>query len=226
MKLMNSVERIWRGGARGDVVFGDEGKRRVITIGVGVYTQCKRGMLCSDWLFCMIEFGLVQKTVGRQCDTIMVTQKFKQDSVIVSNWKLMSPCCLLVHWQKPMGDENEANENREEANTQFKKTKRTFPKNHFFPFPFFSPLFLSLFSHCLPLFHHHSLLIHTLTHFFMLHTWVHLCWTKNTNDTTSDSFHCLFFLSKLSFSLLFLQPMIQCWCNHDTMLSNHQITFI
>lgn len=48
---MNSVERIWRGGARGDVVFGDEGKRRVITIGVGVYTQCKRGMLCSDWLF-------------------------------------------------------------------------------------------------------------------------------------------------------------------------------
>lgn len=94
---MNSVERIWRGGARGDVVFGDEGKRRVITIGVGVYTQCKRGMLCSDWLFCMIEFGLVQKTVGRQCDTIMVTQKFKQDSVIVSNWKLMSPCCLLVH---------------------------------------------------------------------------------------------------------------------------------
>ena len=39
------------GGAGGDGGCGDVGKRRVVAIGVGVYTQCKRGMLCSDWLF-------------------------------------------------------------------------------------------------------------------------------------------------------------------------------
>ena len=43
------------------------------------------------------------------------------------------------------------------------KNKKDFSQNHFFPFPFFPPLFLPLFSPCLPLFHHHSLLIHTLT---------------------------------------------------------------
>ena len=45
------------------------------------------------------------------------------------------------------------------------KNKKDFSQNHFFPFPFFPPLFLPLFSPCLPLFHHHSLLIHTLSCF-------------------------------------------------------------
>ena len=56
-------------------------------------------------------------------------------------------------------------EKREEAKTQSNKNKKDFSQNHFFPFPFFLPLFLPLFSPCLPLFHHHSLLIHTHTCF-------------------------------------------------------------
>ena len=58
-----------------------------------------------------------------------------------------------------------AGRKREEAKTQSNKNKKDFSQNHFFPFPFFPPLFLPLFSPCLPLFHHHSLLIHTLTCF-------------------------------------------------------------
>ena len=44
------------------------------------------------------------------------------------------------------------------------KQKGLFPKP-LFPFSLFSPLFLPLFSPCLPLFHHHSFLIYTLTCF-------------------------------------------------------------
>ena len=54
------------------------------------------------------------------------------------------------------------------------KNKKDFSQNHFFPFPFFPPLFLPLFSPCLPLFHHHSLLIHTLTCFScFIHECIH-----------------------------------------------------
>ena len=49
------------------------------------------------------------------------------------------------------------------------KNKKDFCQNHFFPFPFFPPLFLPLFSPCLPLFHNHTLLIHTFTHFHFSH---------------------------------------------------------
>ena len=46
------------------------------------------------------------------------------------------------------------------------KQKKDFSQNHFFSlFPFLPPLFHPLFSPCLPLFHHHSLPIHTLTCF-------------------------------------------------------------
>ena len=105
------------------------------------------------------------------------------------------------------------------------KQKGLFPKP-LFPFSLFSTSFSStLFS--LPSTLPSSLPSYPHTHlFFMLYTWVHSWWTKNTNDTTSDSFHCLFFLSKLSFPLIFLQQMIQCWCNHNPIPSNHQITFI
>ena len=44
------------------------------------------------------------------------------------------------------------------------KQKGVFPKP-LFPFSFFPPLFLPFFSPCLPLFHYHTLLIHTLTCF-------------------------------------------------------------
>ena len=47
----------------------------------------------------------------------------------------------------------------------------------------------------LPLFHHHSLLIHTLTCFFILHTRVHSCWTKK------HQWHNIWFIS-LSFLLV------------------------
>ena len=62
---------------------------------------------------------------------------------------------------------------REEAKTQSNKNKKDFSQNHFFPFPFFPPLFLPLFSPCLPLFHHHSLLIHTLSCFHASHECIH-----------------------------------------------------
>ena len=80
------------------------------------------------------------------------------------------------------------------------KQKGLFPKP-LFPFSLFPPLFHPLFFPCLPLFHIHSLLIHTHL-FFMLHTCVHSWRTKNTNDSTSDSFHRLFFCPN-SLSLFF-----------------------
>ena len=115
-------------------------------------------------------------------------------------WWVIMWCCGVVS----------ARGKREEANTVKQKQKGLFPKP-LFPFPlFFPPLFLPLFSPCLPLFHHHSLLIHTFTRFsFFTHVCIH-SEPKNTNDSTSDSFQRLFFLSKLSFSLLFHQLMIQC----------------
>ena len=70
----------------------------------------------------------------------------------------VSVCCGVVVWWVQ-------EKKREEAKTQSNKNKKDFSQNHFFPFPFFPPLFLPLFSPCLPLFHHHSLLIHTLTCF-------------------------------------------------------------
>ena len=72
-------------------------------------------------------------------------------------WVSVSVCCGVVG----AGEKKK----REEAKTQSNKNKKDFSQNHFFPFPFFPPLFLPLFSPCLPLFHHHSLLIHTLTCF-------------------------------------------------------------
>ena len=101
-------------------------------------------------------------------------------------------------------------EKREEANTQSnKKQKRTFAKTTFSLFPFFRLFF----------FHSFLLAFHssTITPFLSIHSPVfHASHTsafvvnQNTNDTTSDSFHRLFFLSKLSFSLLFFLQMIQC----------------
>ena len=44
--------------------------------------------------------------------------------------------------------------------------------------------------------------------------------------TISVSFHRLFFLPKLSFILLFLLQMIQCWWHCNTTLSNHQMAFV
>ena len=74
----------------------------------------------------------------------------------------VSVCCGVMVWCGGCRGK------REEANTQSNKNKKDFSQNHFFPFPLFSPLFLPLFSSCLPLFHHHSLLIHTLTCFSCL----------------------------------------------------------
>ena len=73
-------------------------------------------------------------------------------------WVSVSMCFDVVAWWVQ-------GEKREEAKTQSNKNKKDFSQNHFFPFPFFPPLFLPLFSPCLPLFHHHSLLIRTLTRF-------------------------------------------------------------
>ena len=106
----------------------------------------------------------------------------------------------------------------EEANTQSNKDKKDFSQNHFSPFPFFPPLFLPLFSPCLPLFHNHSLLIHTLTYFpcFPLRC-IH------DEPKTLMTQHLILFIvfsscSNSLFSLLFLQLMIQCWCNHNPLL--------
>ena len=78
--------------------------------------------------------------------------------------------CVRVLW--PGGVVGAGKKGKRQRHSQT-KTKRTFPKNHFFPFPFFPPLFLPLFSPCLPLFHHHSLLIHTLTCFSCFtHGWI------------------------------------------------------
>ena len=105
------------------------------------------------------------------------------------------------------------------------KQKGLFPKP-LFPFSlFFHLFFFHLFS--LPSTLPPSLPSYPCTRLFPCFT--HGCIRgepKNTNDTTSDSFHRLFFLYKLSFSLLFLLQMIQCWLHHNQILSNHQITFI
>ena len=75
-------------------------------------------------------------------------------------WVSVSVCFGVVWWVQ--------GKKREEAKTQSNKNKKDVSQNHFFPFPFFPPLFHPLFSPCLPLFHHHSLLIHTLTCFSCL----------------------------------------------------------
>ena len=127
--------------------------------------------------------------------------------------------CVVAWWLSARGKREEA------KHTVKQKQKGLFPKP-LFPFSLFSTSFSStLFS--LPSTLPPSLPSYPYTHpFFILHKQVHSWWTKNTNDSTSDSFHRLFFLSKLSFSLLFLLRMIQCWWNHNPILSNHQITFI
>ena len=70
--------------------------------------------------------------------------------------------CEHVLWRGGVVD---ARKKREEANTQSNKNKKDFSQNHFFPFPFFLLFFLPLFSPDLPLFHYHSLLVHTRTYF-------------------------------------------------------------
>ena len=137
-------------------------------------------------------------------------------------------CCVVRGWMWACGvacGVVGAGKKREDANTVKQKQKGLFPKP-LFPFSLFSTSFSST-PFSLPSTLPPSLPSYPNTHlFFMLHTWVHSWWTKNTNDTTSDSFHHLFFLSKLSFSLLFILWMIQRWCNLNQILSNHQITFI
>ena len=66
--------------------------------------------------------------------------------------------CVVAWWLSARGK-------REGATTQSNKNKKDFSQNHFFPFPFFLLFFLPLFSPDLPLFHYHSLLIHTRTYF-------------------------------------------------------------
>ena len=103
----------------------------------------------------------------------------------------------------------DAGEKREEAKTQSnKKQKGLFP-NHFFPFPFFPPLFLPLFSPCLPLFHHHFLLIHTLTYFSCLtHYCIH---GEPKTPMTQHLFHFIFFsfCPNSLFLFFFLLQIIQ-----------------
>ena len=71
-------------------------------------------------------------------------------------WVSVSVCFGVVWWVQEI---------REEAKTQSNKNKKDFSQNHFFPFPFFLLFFLPLFSPDLPLFHYHSLLVHTRTYF-------------------------------------------------------------
>ena len=90
------------------------------------------------------------------------------------------------------------------------KTKRAFPKTTFSLFPFFLPLFLPLFSPCLPLFHHHSLLIHMLT-CFSCFTHVCVCEEPKTPMMHNLILFIIFsFCPNSLFPLLFLLPMIQC----------------
>ena len=116
-------------------------------------------------------------------------------------------------------------EKREEAKTQSNKNKEDFSQNHFFPFPFFPPLFLPLFSPCLPLFHHHSLLIHTPA-CFSCFTHECVCEEPKTPMAQHPILFIVFsFCPNSLFPLLFLLQMIQCWSRHNPMLSTHQITF-
>ena len=73
-------------------------------------------------------------------------------------WVSVSVCCGVVVWWV------QGKKGKRQRHSQT-KTKRTFPKTTFSLFPFFPPLFLPLFSPCLPLFHHHPLPIHTITRF-------------------------------------------------------------
>ena len=115
--------------------------------------------------------------------------------VSVSVW-----CGVVVWWAQKKG--------KRQRHSQT-KTKRTFPKTTFSLFPFFSPLFHPLFSPCLPLFHHHSLLIHTLTRFSCF---AHVCihGEPKTPVTQHPILFIVFFLFvQTLFSLLFILWMIQ-----------------
>ena len=89
------------------------------------------------------------------------------------------------------------------------KTKRTFPKTTFSLFPFFHLFFFHSF---LLAFHSSTIIPFLSTHTsFSCFTHGRICKeSKTPNNTTSNPFHCLFLLFKLSFSLLFLLQMIQC----------------
>ena len=84
-------------------------------------------------------------------------------------------CGVVIECERVLrcGGMVDARGKREEAKTQSNKNKKDFSQNHFFPFPFFPPLFLPLFSPCLPLFYHHTLLIQTLTFLCLIHGWIH-----------------------------------------------------
>ena len=97
------------------------------------------------------------------------------------------------------------------------KTKKDFSQNHFFLFPFSPPLFLPLFSPCLPLFHHHSLLIRTLTRFSCF---THEC--IRSEPKTPMTQHLIHFIV-FSFcpNTLFLFFSIYRWFNVDAITIKH-----
>ena len=134
-------------------------------------------------------------------------------------WVSESVCCGVVVWWVQGGKKGRG------KHTVKQKTKRTFPKNHFFPFPFFPPLFHPLFPPCLPLFHHHSLLIHKLTCFsFFTHECIH---GEPKTPLTQHPIHFIVFsICPNSLFLFFLSVDDSSWCNHNQILSNNQITFI
>ena len=72
-------------------------------------------------------------------------------------------CCILDECEHVLwcGCVVGAGKKGKRQKTQSNKNQKDISQNHFFPFPFFPPLFLPLFSPCLPLFHHHSLYQHT-----------------------------------------------------------------
>ena len=113
---------------------------------------------------CPLPKKAAQHTVLFACDGV------HQCLMLYDVWRVRACVllCVVVWWCG--GCKGEKGKRQRHSQT---KTKRTFPKNHFFPFPFFPPLFLSLFSPCLPLFHHHSLLIHTLSCFHASHECIH-----------------------------------------------------
>ena len=133
-----------------------------------------------------------------------------------------APCCMVwwVKWERMLWCGGGWVQGKTHSQT---KTKRTFAKTTFSLFLFFHLFFFHSF---LPAFHSSTITSFLSIHspFFMFHTWVHFRRIKNTNDTSSDPFHCLFLLFKFSFPLLFLLLMIQCWLHHNQILSNHQIT--
>ena len=140
------------------------------------------------------------------------------------------PCCMVwwvecgrVLW---CGRDGCIKKKRQEAKTQSNKNKKDFSQKPLFSlFPFFHLFFFHSF---LPAFHSSTitLFLSIQSSIFMFHTWVHLWRIKNTNDVTSDPFHCLFLLFQFYFPLLFSLQMIQGWLHHNQILSNHQITFI